>query len=84
MWQMANLVAESGGNKGQLSHLVDAICRDFRLHEEEKSIKNKYYPCPLLLMFFSGNPYYPVNPWSINQGLLFVNNPWLFGNNGRV
>ena len=26
---MANLVAESGGNKGQLSHLVDAICRDF-------------------------------------------------------
>ena len=28
--QMANLVAESGGNKGQLSHLVEAICRDFR------------------------------------------------------
>ena len=27
--QMANLVAESGGNKGQLSHLVEAICRDF-------------------------------------------------------
>ncbi len=34
MWQMANLVAESGGNKGQLSHLVDAICRDFRLHDD--------------------------------------------------
>lgn len=32
--QMANLVAESGGNKGQLSHLVEAICRDFRLHDE--------------------------------------------------
>ena len=31
---MANLVAESGGNKGQLSHLVEAICRDFRLHDE--------------------------------------------------
>ncbi len=31
--QMANLVAESGGNKGQLSHLVEAICRDFRLHD---------------------------------------------------
>jgi hypothetical protein len=30
---MANLVAESGGNKGQLSHLVDAICRDFRQHD---------------------------------------------------
>ena len=32
--QMANLVAESGGNKGQLSHLVEAICRDFRQHDE--------------------------------------------------
>ena len=31
---MANLVAESGGNKGQLSHLVEAICRDFRAHDE--------------------------------------------------
>ena len=31
---MANLVAESGGNKGQLSHLVEAICHDFRLHDE--------------------------------------------------
>ena len=33
---MANLVAESGGNKGQLSTLVEAICRDFRLHDEEE------------------------------------------------
>ncbi len=32
--QMANLVAESGGNKGQLSHLVEAICRDFRQHDD--------------------------------------------------
>ena len=39
MWQMANLVAESGGNKGQLSHLVDAICRDFRLHDKGKRQK---------------------------------------------
>ena len=31
---MANLVAESGGNKGQLSHLVDAICRYFRQHDD--------------------------------------------------
>ena len=31
---MANLVAESGGNKGQLSYLIEAICRDFRLHDE--------------------------------------------------
>ena len=33
--QMGHLVAESGGNKGQLSDLVEAICRDFRLHDEE-------------------------------------------------
>ena len=32
--QMANLVAESGGNKGQLSQLVEAICRNFRLHDD--------------------------------------------------
>ena len=32
--QMANLVAESGGNKGQLSLLIEAICRDFRQHDE--------------------------------------------------
>ena len=31
---MAHLVAESGGNKGQLSNLVEAICRDFRQHDE--------------------------------------------------
>ena len=31
---MANLVAESGGNKGQLSLLIEAICRDFRQHDE--------------------------------------------------
>jgi hypothetical protein len=34
--QMANLVAESGGNKGQLSLLVEAINRDFRQHDEEE------------------------------------------------
>ena len=27
---MANIVADSGGNKGQLSQIVEAICRDFR------------------------------------------------------
>ena len=31
---MANLVAKSGDNKGQLSCLVEAICRDFRQHDE--------------------------------------------------
>ena len=33
---MANLVAESGGNKGQLSALVEAICRDFPQHDVEE------------------------------------------------
>ena len=48
--QMANLVAESGGNKGQLSFLVEAICRDFRQHDDvelqklvswQKTVKTK-------------------------------------------
>ena len=47
---MAHLVAESGGSKGQLSYLVEAICRDFRLHDEtelkklvewQKTVKTK-------------------------------------------
>ena len=37
--QMANLVAESGGNKGQLSKLVEAICRDFRQHDDAEMDK---------------------------------------------
>ena len=32
--QMANLVADSGCNQGQLSLLVEAMCRDFREHDE--------------------------------------------------
>ena len=31
---MANLVADSGCNKGQLSLFVEEICRDFRVHDE--------------------------------------------------
>ena len=47
---MAHLVAESGGNKGQLSYLVEALCRDFRQHDEtelqklvswQKTVKSK-------------------------------------------
>ena len=34
--QMAQLVGDSGCNKGQLSTLVEAICRDFRQHDEEE------------------------------------------------
>lgn len=33
---MANLVADSGCNKGQLTHIVEALCRDFRLHDSEE------------------------------------------------
>ena len=36
---MANLVADSGAGKGQLSALVEAICRDFRKHDDEELMK---------------------------------------------
>ena len=36
---LANLVADSGAGKGQLSGLVEAICRDFRAHDEEELTK---------------------------------------------
>lgn len=36
---MANLVAHSGDNKGQLSTLAKAICRDFSLHDESETRK---------------------------------------------
>ena len=34
---MGNLVAISGGNKGQLGNLVEAICRDFRQHDKAET-----------------------------------------------
>ena len=36
---MAQLVGDSGCNKGQLSNLVEAICRDFRHEREAVSLK---------------------------------------------
>ena len=36
---MANLVAESGGSKGQLSLLVEAICYDFLEHNKDELAK---------------------------------------------
>ena len=36
---MANLVAPSGCNKGQLTTLAEAICRDFNKHDEEEQKK---------------------------------------------
>ena len=57
---MANLVADSGCNKGQLSHLVAAICNDFTEHDEAELKKLvtglvtiRYKPCahPLLGLY---------------------------------
>ena len=57
---MANLVADSGCNKGQLSHLVEAICNDFTEHDEAELKKLvtglvtiRYKPCahPLLGLY---------------------------------
>ena len=36
---MANLVAHSGDNKGQLTTLAKALCRDFRQHDEAEEKK---------------------------------------------
>ena len=36
---LANLVADSGAGKGQLSSLVEAVCRDFRQHDGEELSK---------------------------------------------
>jgi len=36
---MAQLVGDSGCNKGQLTDLVKAICRDFQQHDEQEFIK---------------------------------------------
>ena len=36
---MANLVADSGAGKGQLSSIVEALCRDFRGHDDEELAK---------------------------------------------
>lgn len=37
--EMANLVADSGCNKGQFSSLVEAINRNFRTHDDEELMK---------------------------------------------
>jgi len=40
---MANLVADSGCNKGQLSNLVEAICRDFRQHDSPDQVAHSFF-----------------------------------------
>ena len=48
--QMGHLIGPSGIGKAQLSHLIEAFCRDFRLHDEvelqklvswQKTVKTK-------------------------------------------
>ena len=58
--QMANLVAESGGNKGQLSQLVDAICRDF--HEHDDAEFKKLVEWQKQIKKISANKEKPVRP----------------------
>lgn len=36
---MGNLVADSGCNKGQFTNITEAICKDFRQHDEEELTK---------------------------------------------
>lgn len=57
---MANLVANSGDNKGQLAPLVEAICRDFRQHDKEE--ENKYQAWQKLEKTKGSNQAKPAEP----------------------
>ena len=57
---MANLVANSGDNKGQLAPVVEAICRDFRQHDKEE--ENKYQSWQKLEKSKGNNQAKPVEP----------------------
>ena len=57
---MANLVANSGDNKGQLPPMVEAICRDFRQHDKEE--ENKYLAWQKLEKSKGSNQAKPVEP----------------------
>ena len=57
---MANLVANSGDNKGQFPPLVEAICRDFRQHDKEE--ENKYQSWQKLEKSKGNNQAKPVEP----------------------
>ena len=57
---LANLVADSGAGKGQLSGLVEALCRDFRAHDEEEL--TKLVEWQKLVKTKSANKEKPVRP----------------------
>ena len=42
---MANLVAESGGSKGQLSNLAEALCRGSRIFSVATGLCSKTEAC---------------------------------------
>ena len=57
---MANLVGDSGCNKGQLSNLVEAICRDFRQHDDTEL--KKLAEWSKLVKTKAGNKEKPARP----------------------
>ena len=57
---MANLVANSGDNKGQLAPIVEAICRDFREHDKEE--EDKYLAWQRLEKTKGSNQAKPAEP----------------------
>lgn len=57
---MSHLVADSGAGKGQLSGFVEAICRDFRKHDEEEL--NKLKEWQKMVKSKSANKEKPVRP----------------------
>ena len=57
---MANLVGDSGCNKGQLSNVVEAICRDFRQHDDTEL--KKLAEWSKLVKTKAGNKEKPARP----------------------
>ena len=57
---MANLVADSGCNKGQFTNISEAMCRDFRSHDEDELAKLVEWQ--KLIKSKSANKEKPVRP----------------------
>ena len=57
---MANLVADSGCNKGQFTNISEAMCRDFRSHDEDELAKLVEWQ--KLIKSKSANKEKPVHP----------------------
>ena len=57
---MGNLVADSGCNKGQLSNVVEALCRNLRAHDDEEL--EKLVEWQKMMKTKSANKEKPVRP----------------------